>query len=128
MSKPTIDAGAILSLPSEATAHRPKRILVAYSMTATFVSTTMEYLRTLKNFSPYEVHYIHVTHDAGPNRHRSRSKKSPQADPVLMAGQAQARPGHLPPAIPTSVKSAYRVGERGAEQTGQSEETHSPDA
>jgi len=64
MSKPTIDAAAILSLPSKATAHRPKRILVAYSMTTTFVSTTMEYLLTLKNFSPYEVHYIHVTHDA----------------------------------------------------------------
>ena len=64
MSKPTIHAGAILSLPAKATAHRPKRILVAYSMTATFVSTTMEYLLTLKNFSPYEVHYIHVTHDA----------------------------------------------------------------
>jgi hypothetical protein len=52
MSKPTIDAGSILSLPSKATAHRPKRILVAYSMTATFVSTTVEYLLALKNFSP----------------------------------------------------------------------------
>ena len=64
MSKPTIDAGTMLSLPLKATAHRPKRILVAYSMSSTYVPTTLEYLLALKNFTDYEVEYIHVTHGA----------------------------------------------------------------
>ncbi len=43
---------------------KPRRILVAYSMTSTYVRTTLEYLLTLKKFTNYEVSYIHVTHNA----------------------------------------------------------------
>jgi hypothetical protein len=43
---------------------KPKRILVAYSMKSTFVSTTLDYLMALKNFTDYEVEYLHVTHGA----------------------------------------------------------------
>lgn len=43
---------------------RPKRILVAYSMMSTFVSTTLEYLLALQNFTDYQVDYVHVTHGA----------------------------------------------------------------
>jgi hypothetical protein len=43
---------------------KPKRILVAYSMASTYVSTTLDYLLALKQFGNYEVRYIHVTHDA----------------------------------------------------------------
>jgi hypothetical protein len=43
---------------------KPSRILVAYGMGSTFVPTTLEYLLALKNFTDYEVHYVHVTHDA----------------------------------------------------------------
>jgi hypothetical protein len=43
---------------------RPKRVLVAYSAPSTFVSTTLEYLMALKNFSDYDVKYVHITHDA----------------------------------------------------------------
>jgi hypothetical protein len=43
---------------------RPKRVLVAYSASATHVQTTLEYLLALKNFTSYEVDYIHVTHGA----------------------------------------------------------------
>jgi hypothetical protein len=43
---------------------KPSRILVAYSMSSTYVSTTLEYLLALKNFTNYEVHYVHVTHGA----------------------------------------------------------------
>ena len=41
-----------------------KRILVAYSMTSSYVPTTLEYLMALKNFTNYKVEYIHVTHGA----------------------------------------------------------------
>jgi len=43
---------------------KPKRLLVAYSMVSTYVPTTLEYLLALKNFTSYEVDYVHVTHDA----------------------------------------------------------------
>lgn len=43
---------------------KPKRILVAYSMMSTFTPTTLEYLLALKHFTNYDVHYIHITHDA----------------------------------------------------------------
>jgi hypothetical protein len=43
---------------------KPRRILVAYSMGSTFVPTTLEYLLALKNFTHYEVDYVHVTHGA----------------------------------------------------------------
>jgi len=43
---------------------KPKRILVAYSMPWTFVSTTLDYLLALKNFTDYEVKYVHVTFGA----------------------------------------------------------------
>jgi hypothetical protein len=43
---------------------KPRRVLVAYSMVSTYVPTTLEYLLALKNFSNYEVDYIHVTHGA----------------------------------------------------------------
>jgi hypothetical protein len=43
---------------------KPRRILVAYSMMSTYVPTTLEYLVALKNFTNYEVDYVHVTHDA----------------------------------------------------------------
>jgi hypothetical protein len=40
------------------------RLLVAYSNAATHVSTTMEYLSSIAEYSSYEVSYVHVTHDA----------------------------------------------------------------
>lgn len=40
------------------------RMLVAYSQASTHVQTTREYLKALKRFLGYEVHYIHVTHNA----------------------------------------------------------------
>ena len=43
---------------------KPKRVLVAYSMVSTYVPTTLEYLLALKNFTNYEVEYVHVTHGA----------------------------------------------------------------
>jgi hypothetical protein len=43
---------------------KPRRILVAYSMVSTYVPTTLEYLLALKNFTRYEVNYVHVTHGA----------------------------------------------------------------
>ena len=43
---------------------KPKRILVAYSMSSTHVPTTFEYLLALKNFTDHDVDYIHVTHGA----------------------------------------------------------------
>jgi hypothetical protein len=43
---------------------KPRRILVAHSMTSSYVPTTLEYLLALKNFTRYEVDYVHVTHDA----------------------------------------------------------------
>ena len=41
-----------------------KRILIAYSMASTFVPTTLEYLLALKNFTNFQVEYVHVTHGA----------------------------------------------------------------
>jgi hypothetical protein len=49
---------------SKALPIRPKRVLVAYSAPSTLVSTTLEYLMALKNFTDYDVKYVHVTHDA----------------------------------------------------------------
>jgi hypothetical protein len=43
---------------------KPRRLLVAYSMVSTYVPTTLEYLLALKNFTSYEVDYVHVTHGA----------------------------------------------------------------
>jgi hypothetical protein len=43
---------------------KPRRILVAYSMASTYVPTTLEYLLALKNFTNYEVDYVHVTQGA----------------------------------------------------------------
>lgn len=41
-----------------------KKILVSYSMTSTFTRTTLDYILAIKNFSDYEIQYIHVTNDA----------------------------------------------------------------
>lgn len=41
---------------------RRKRVLVAYSSASTYVPTTMEYLLALKNFTKFDVSYVHVTH------------------------------------------------------------------
>jgi hypothetical protein len=43
---------------------KARRILVAYSMSSSYVPTTLEYLLALKNFTNYEVDYVHVTHAA----------------------------------------------------------------
>jgi hypothetical protein len=43
---------------------KPKRVLVAYSEASTYVATTFDYLLALKNFTDYEVDYVHVTHGA----------------------------------------------------------------
>jgi hypothetical protein len=43
---------------------KPRRLLVTYSMVSTYVPTTLEYLLALKNFTHYEVDYVHVTHGA----------------------------------------------------------------
>ncbi|MET3839605.1 hypothetical protein [Bradyrhizobium sp. OAE829] len=45
----------------------PKRILVAYSSSSTYVSTTMEYLLSLKKFTKFDVDYVHVTGGAQVN-------------------------------------------------------------
>ena len=42
----------------------PKRMLVAYSNASTYVSTTMEYLLSLKKFTKFDVDYLHVTNGA----------------------------------------------------------------
>src|SRR2546422_322197 len=41
-----------------------RKLLVAYSMTSTFVQTTMDYLLAAKRYSGYDVSYVHVTHGA----------------------------------------------------------------
>lgn len=41
-----------------------RRALVAYSMSSTFVQTTLDYLTAFKQFSGFEVDYVHVTHHA----------------------------------------------------------------
>jgi hypothetical protein len=43
---------------------RPHRALVAYSMSSTFVQTTLDYLKAFKRFSGFDVEYVHVTHQA----------------------------------------------------------------
>ncbi len=43
---------------------RKRRLLVAYSYTSTFVTTTRDYLDSLRLFSGWEVHYVHVTEQA----------------------------------------------------------------
>lgn len=55
--------GASAQLPA-ATARRARRILIAYSMSSTFTSTTLDYLLALKRYSDYSVDYVHVTHNA----------------------------------------------------------------
>lgn len=41
-----------------------KRLLVAYSCGSTFVPTTLEYLRSFKSYSDWDVHYVHATEQA----------------------------------------------------------------
>jgi hypothetical protein len=41
-----------------------KRVLVAYSISGTFVSTTLEYLKSLKRLDGFDVEYVDVTHDS----------------------------------------------------------------
>jgi hypothetical protein len=41
-----------------------RRLLVAYSCGSTFVTTTRDYLESFRQFSGWEVHYIHVTDGA----------------------------------------------------------------
>lgn len=43
---------------------RPTRVLVAYSMSATYVSATLDYLMSVSKFTNFEVRYLHVTHGA----------------------------------------------------------------
>ncbi len=43
---------------------RPTRVLVAYSMAATYVSATLDYLLSVSKFTNFEVRYVHVTHGA----------------------------------------------------------------
>jgi hypothetical protein len=40
------------------------RLLIAYSNASNAVSTTAEYLASLKKYSNFDVRYVHVTHDA----------------------------------------------------------------
>lgn len=42
----------------------PNRMLVAYSMTATHVQTTLDYLLQLKAHLGFDTEFVHVTHDA----------------------------------------------------------------
>lgn len=44
--------------------NRPKRALVAYSMSSTFVQTTLDYLVAFEQFSGFDVSYVHVTQNA----------------------------------------------------------------
>lgn len=41
-----------------------ERVLVAYSATSTHVSTTLEYLLSIKKYTNFAVDFVHVTHDA----------------------------------------------------------------
>lgn len=41
-----------------------KRMLVAYSMSSTYTPTTVEYLKSLRKYTDFDVDYVHVTHDA----------------------------------------------------------------
>lgn len=41
-----------------------RRALVAYSMSSTFVQTTLDYLTAFKRFGGFEVDYVHATHHA----------------------------------------------------------------
>lgn len=43
-----------------------RRLLVAYSNSSTFTTTTREYLESLATIPDCEVHYLHVTHNAQP--------------------------------------------------------------
>lgn len=43
-----------------------RRLLVAYSNASTFTATTFEYLDSFRQYSSWEVHYVHVTHSAEP--------------------------------------------------------------
>ena len=45
-------------------AQRRLRVLVAYSMSSTFTSTTLEYLSALERYTDFDVSYVHATHDA----------------------------------------------------------------
>jgi hypothetical protein len=40
------------------------RILIAYSMSSSYVQTTLDYLLALRRYSNLDVSYVHVTHDA----------------------------------------------------------------
>ncbi len=42
----------------------PRNMLVAYSMSSTYVQTTLDYIMAFKHYSGYETKYLHVTHDA----------------------------------------------------------------
>lgn len=46
---------------------QPRRVLIAYSMSSTYTSTTLDYLLALKQFSDFQVEYVHVTHDSRMN-------------------------------------------------------------
>ena len=46
------------------TSRTKKRVLVAYSKASTYTPTTVEYLTALRNFTDYDVDFVHVTHDA----------------------------------------------------------------
>jgi hypothetical protein len=41
-----------------------RKLLVAYSMSSSYVQTTADYLHAIKSFSGYDVSYLHVTHSA----------------------------------------------------------------
>jgi len=43
---------------------RPTRVLVAYSLAATYVSATLDFLLSISKLPGYEVRYVHVTHGA----------------------------------------------------------------
>ena len=49
------------------TSRTKKRVLVAYSKASTYTPTTVEYLTALRNFTDYDVDFVHVTHDARMN-------------------------------------------------------------
>ena len=64
---PKADKAAVTSTSStlpDAAPRRSKRVLVAYSMSSTFTSTTLDYLLALKRYADYHVSYVHVTHEA----------------------------------------------------------------
>src|ERR1700758_3631232 len=59
-----MDNSKLILSPRLSVSSRRIRVLIPYSMSSTFTTTTLEYLLALKRYSDFDVSYVHVTHDA----------------------------------------------------------------